>query len=342
MASSSQEGVERTPSLLSFYAIVKEQVCANQMNRFARAAELSERAAAHADTLFQPDSLVSASLRVELCVSLFRVAVTSSDAEVVALIRRVADVLLPVTALLWRRIERNTILPFTVREDEVAYYIQKDRYARENMNLPVPHDAVLRASVSQRVGYDVTIVVALRCLELVRIEHRTVLRSTEIERFESFVLAALDLIPLTGNLRFKCAEDTALAAHMALCKSESYRPAFYAAVMRKWQSAAVSNALRDRGVLDSPVEEQTRTTAEFNARQRADIEKIGLRECAWPSCDKVEHSVHEFKQCSGCRSVWYCGPEHHRLDWGAHRHVCGELDAARKKAARDAAKQGRG
>ena len=59
---------------------------------------------------------------------------------------------------------------------------------------------------------------------------------------------------------------------------------------------------------------------------------IGLRECAWPSCDKVERTVREFKQCSGCRSVWYCSPEHQMLDWGAHRKDCQKLDKTRRAA----------
>ena len=104
-------------------------------------------------------------------------------------------------------------------------------------------------------------------------------------------------------------------------------------MLRKWRSSAVADVLRARGVLQTGVAAYQKTIAEFNARQRADIEKIGLRECALPTCDKVERTVREFKQCSGCRSVWYCSPEHHTLDWGAHKKDCNQLDKARRAAA---------
>ena len=100
-----------------------------------------------------------------------------------------------------------------------------------------------------------------------------------------------------------------------------FEPSFCAAVLRKWRSSAVADVLHARGVLQVGVAAHQETVAEFEARQRADVEKIGLQECAWPSCDKVERTVREFKQYSGCRSVWYCSPEHHMLDWGAHKKI---------------------
>ena len=99
---------------------------------------------------------------------------------------------------------------------------------------------------------------------------------------------------------------------------QNFEPSFCAAVLCKWRSSAVAAVLRTRGVLQIGVAAHQESHAGFVARQRADIEKIGLRECAWPSCDKVERTVREFKQCSGCRSVWYCSPDHHTLDWGTH------------------------
>ena len=115
-------------------------------------------------------------------------------------------------------------------------------------------------------------------------------------------------------------------------KPHNFEPSFCAAVLRKWRSSAVADVLRARGTLQTGVTAHQEILAAFDARQRADIEKIGLRECAWPSCDKVERTVREFKQCSGCCSVWYCSPEHHTLDWGAHRKDCQKLDKARRAA----------
>ena len=115
-------------------------------------------------------------------------------------------------------------------------------------------------------------------------------------------------------------------------KPQNFEPSFCASVLRKWRSSAVADVLRARGVLQTGVAAHQENIADFEARQRADIEKLGLRECAWPSCDKVERTVREFKQCSGCRSVWYCSPEHHTLDWGAHKKECQKLDKARRAA----------
>ena len=113
---------------------------------------------------------------------------------------------------------------------------------------------------------------------------------------------------------------------------QNFEPSFRAAILGKWRSNAVAEVLRARGVLQTGMAAHEQSNAEFRARQRADIENIGLRQCAWPSCDKVERTVREFKQCSGCRSVWYCSPEHHTLDWGAHKKDCRKLDKARRAA----------
>ena len=136
----------------------------------------------------------------------------------------------------------------------------------------------------------------------------------------AFVLSAFDAIPRTATLLIRSQSENNLVAVMeANMKPQNFEPSFCAAALRKWRSRAVADVLRARGVLQTGVTRHQENIVEFKARQRADIEKIGLRECAWPSCDKVERTVREFKQCSGCRSVWYCSPEHHTLDWGAHK-----------------------
>ena len=56
---------------------------------------------------------------------------------------------------------------------------------------------------------------------------------------------------------------------------------------------------------------QQNTTAAFEARQRADIEKIGLRECAWPSCEisvGPDFRIRDSSQCSHLfrtASLWH-------------------------------------
>ena len=110
--------------------------------------------------------------------------------------------------------------------------------------------------------------------------------------------------------------------------SANYDPAFCTAVLCKWRSEAVSSVLRARGVLQTGVAKAQATIAEFEARQREDIAKHGLRDCALPSCSKTEKTVKEFAHCSGCRSVVYCCAEHQRLHWTMHKKACREKEAA--------------
>ena len=116
---------------------------------------------------------------------------------------------------------------------------------------------------------------------------------------------------------------------------QEYEPAFCAAVLRKWRSDAVSNVLRARGVLQTGTAYYEQTSAEFEARQREDIAKHGLRDCALPSCSKTEQTVKEFAHCSGCRSVVYCCAEHQGLHWTKHKKECRDKEAARLAAEED-------
>ena len=113
---------------------------------------------------------------------------------------------------------------------------------------------------------------------------------------------------------------------------QHYEPAFCAAVLRKWRSDAVSSVLRARGMLQTGVAHFEHDKALYDARQRADIAKHGLRDCALPSCSKTETTVKEFAHCSGCRSVVYCCAEHQGLDWTTHKKACREREAARLAA----------
>ena len=94
----------------------------------------------------------------------------------------------------------------------------------------------------------------------------------------------------------------------------------------------MSSVLRARGVLQTGIAEHEQDNAEIKARQRADIAKHGLRDCALPSCSKTEKTVKEFAGCSGCCFVVYCCLEHQALDWRAHKKACREMEAARLAA----------
>ena len=124
----------------------------------------------------------------------------------------------------------------------------------------------------------------------------------------------------------------AIEKHMSPC---SYDPAFCAAVLLKWRSDAVNSVLRARGVLQTGIAQYEQSNADFYARQRTDIAKHGLRDCALSSCSKTEKTVKEFAGCSGCRSLVYCCLEHQALDWRAHKKACREKEAVLQAAEKE-------
>ena len=112
----------------------------------------------------------------------------------------------------------------------------------------------------------------------------------------------------------------------------NYAPTFCAAVLHKWRSDAVISVLRARGAQHTGITKAEQISAEFDARQREDIAKHGLRDCALPFCSKTATTVKEFAHCSGCRSVVYCCTEHQGLHWTKHKKACREKEAARLAA----------
>ena len=254
---------------------------------------------------------------------------STSYSEAEALRRRAWAILVPVHALLLRRLADNTLLPGTNKEEEVTYYARSQAFIWKAQGKPVPPAAALQGpcvafgytTLLEAVSHTLALLVLLRDSGLPR------------ESAHSFVLTALSAIPPTATMQNSSQAETRLVAMIETNMTpQNYEPSFCAAVLRKWRSSAVADVLRARGVLQTGVEAHKKINADFEVRQRADIEKIGLRECALSSCDKVERTVREFKQCSGCRSVWYCSPEHQMLDWSAHKKDCQQLDKARRAA----------
>ena len=104
------------------------------------------------------------------------------------------------------------------------------------------------------------------------------------------VFQALDVIPRTAGLhahRF-VGENAVLTLIKKDLSPLKYAPAFCAIVLRKWRSSVVSSVLRARGVLQTGIAKHEEFNAEFDARQRDDIVKHGLRDCALLSCSKTE------------------------------------------------------
>ena len=325
--------------LAAFKGLVEKVVTALALCRYARSQELSGRAAAQAEALYRGDSLVVASLRGTEAMALWNASCAASKAgsttEEEAHDRRAWVLVLPLHALLLRRVAANTLLPGTVRKEESEHAAHMEAATHRALNQPLPSNAFIQ-EVGQVLGYTLLLHVAF--ITVILLASRRWPRAQEASA-KSFVLDALDVIPRTAGVEVVVGPETAFVhilermtedpVHQAYRDMDS---AFRSALVRKWRRPAISSVLVSRGSLQAGGTLNERSIAEFEARRLADIATIRLRECAWPSCDKVERTVREFKQCSGCRSVWYCSPEHHQLDWGEHRKACGELDAARRRA----------
>ena len=330
MASSSERTPRSTPvspDLAAFNTLVERVVTAGVLCRDARCAELSERAARHAAKIWGDHSLVVADLRVTEATSLRELARASTNfSEKEALRRRAWAVLVPVHALLLRRLADNTLLPGTNAEEEVTFFLRTQALARKAEDKTATPSTVLQ-SLGVLFGYTTLLDAVFHTLSLLMELRRCALPR---DNAHSFVLTALNVFPRTVTnalLPSEAALVDLIETHM---KPQNFEPSFCAAVLRKWRSKAVADVLHGRGMLQTGVAENRESLAQFQALRQADVEKIGLRECALRSCDKVERTVHEFKQCSGCRSVWYCSLEHQMLDWGAHTNDCKQLDKARK------------
>ena len=230
-----------------------------------------------------------------------------------------------------RRLEADTLLPGTLREEELVYEAHVRVAMQRANNKPVPPPAVLR-ELASALGYSTLLVAMFRCLDLSR---QPLWPAVQTRTVESFVLQGLDVIPRTAGIPARL--TTGGEANFVWLIEEKmnpreYRPSFCAAVLHKWRSEAVSKVLGARGVLQTGVAGRKHIQADFQARQRVDIVKHRLRDCALPSCSKTEKTVKEFAGCSGCRSVVYCCLEHQALDWRAHKKVCREMEEARRAA----------
>ena len=328
-SSSSQRAAGAPPSrdqLATFYKLVDKQVTAGVLCRHARYVDLSAQAATQAEALFGDDSLVVSDLRYSECCSLNNLASEASGAEKKALLHKSWAVLL--SLILQRRLADNTLLPGTIREVELDYEAHAQAAALKARNDPVPPPFVLR-TLASTMGYNTLLSAMFRSLGLLQHPLWATVQKTMVE---SFALRGLDVIPRTAGIPANMIpyEGDLVAKIERRMNARDYGSAFCAAVLRKWRSNAVSSVLRAHGILQTGVEKHEQDSAEYKARQRADVSMHGLRDCALPSCSKTEKTVKEFSLCAGCRSQVYCCLEHQALDWKAHKRACKEKEAARR------------
>ena len=169
-SSSSQCGAAPPPppdQLASLYKLVDKIAITGALCRYARTAEASASAAMLAVALFREhDSLVVTNLRAGECQSLCNLSAQASGEEQEALYRRAWAVLLSLLPLLLRRIEADTLMPGTIREEELDFYAHMDAAGMQAQNrpfLPPPEELRVAASV---MGYNTLLSAIFSCLNL--------------------------------------------------------------------------------------------------------------------------------------------------------------------------------
>ena len=148
-----------------------------------------------------------AHLRMQECTALSSLVIRASGAEQHALVRRSWSALLSVIAILQRRLEDNTLLPGTVRKEELDYSAHVLAATFAAKKVPAPSFLALQALASA-IGYDVLISALHRGLNFSFKMFRPLLPAAQRKSVELFVRAlfsAPSLLSLTrvrrGHLR---------------------------------------------------------------------------------------------------------------------------------------------
>ena len=163
--------------------------------------------------------------------------------------------------------------------------------------------------------------------------------TAEVHEAQAFVLRVVDSMQQAARSLgdYTLPEEASLASIFKDVFTGNWPeldPAFVASLRAKWTAAEMTELRRARGLLiTSDMIEEVRIQRE--ARQRADVAKHGRKECALPSCGKLESSVGQHKRCSACRSAWYCSAEHGALHWREHKPTCRATVAAKETSKDD-------
>ena len=334
------------PSEASLHALVDKADAAFEKGRWARAADLSKRAALQASAMYPHDSLVIAALQCDQANAL-HIQSNEPDlsfAEEQAILKEEWALVRGGMEVLSRRHASDTLGHNKCRPDEVQYAA---RHVTSLLSGGV--DAAQRARGISEIAitsggscFGVSVAMQLACLCLHRMHSRTFsiplpqLAAPERGLAEQFIFLTLDCIASTRAVTLPIYGEPALMHTVQrLLASPAMEPSFRAALESRWTSPDVVASLRTRGTAEQRTALVNIANADSKAAQREDVAEHGLLVCALPGCDKQEVTVREFKVCSACRAVAYCSAEHGGLHWaGGHKNECNDLKAAGAKPAR--------
>ena len=330
-------------SLPEVMTLVASAYMAMHKQRFARAAELFGRAAARTVAAgAPPDSLVLASLRVTRSNALEALSqVPASAAEAPALSAEAYATVREVTRTVCARADAGTLLPGTLRADELAFgrarVVAKLRaqFPEKLGNAAFVANATANASL---LGY----ATALECVAatVARLELTATkvwlppLAGSELDAAQAFLLRATALVTqVRHDFAMKLSSEVQLAflvsdladpRNRASIRGPVLDARFYDALMSAWRAPEFLAALNLHGSMGEATSGSCEAeNARAQARAAADVAAVGLRTCALPACGAREATVRQFKVCSGCRRVAYCCAEHAKAHWKAgHKREC--------------------
>ena len=140
-----------------------------------------------------------ARLRIDGSESLVSIAGEASGAEIEACARQSWALLLSTIDILLRRLESNTLLAGTIREEELVYDVHKQAAMFKARSEAVLPSAVLRVWASS-MGYATLLAAMARGLDSLPLPWWPAAQKRSVE---SFVLRGLDVIPRTAGLAHK-------------------------------------------------------------------------------------------------------------------------------------------
>ena len=357
--------------------LVERALTAEKSTRHAFAASLWKRAAAAATALHGGESLAAVRCTLEqaasLCTQYGLKASNGSCIDTKALFPESWALVSSVLPLLSARMDDNTLLPGRCTKEEVEFFKRYTMAKRASNNYP-PLSARELQLTGFGVGY-ATLIAAyqvlvhfkceprpplaalefvLRAVDMVRpARHAKLLKAAKFDFTNKFLLFvdAASFAQLASDHFGRGTSVRVFLSHFAFISSNSFmcrfadscvkiigRPSdpFIDALRERWMAPALMAMRAERPLADISAEFEA-ASKRLEAARRADIAAHGLKHCAFPSCDKQEATVQQYKFCSACRSVWYCSAEHGALHWREHKPTCRATVAAKEAAAGEGA-----